>query len=451
MTSNRTSVVMLGMTKRELLTRISQFTLMAGAASLMGSRAFAQDSYQSPPADGPRLSLRVATNYAGNASAARPLNAVFDKFRADYPNISLSHEATPGYDHETKIKLDATSNRLPDVFSFWRMDPSFGLNQIADAGLLADLTEWTAADPFFENLFDESSWNTATRNGVVYGVPAQVFYIWFVANKAVFDRAGVAIPSTWDELVAAGRALKAAGELPWAINTGSDSMGARVYNYVMNRQLGNERAIAIHSGAEQADNPDMLRAVTLVRDLLTGNTPSDGISMANDMPYAKYINVDRGAMFMDGSFRLQSIDPAVADNMVVMDFPLIPDGAQAELSVERDLTSLWYSSARSWADEEKRPYVQELIRRVSSRESALRLTEDAKIPMAQQDIGANPEILGRLAVETSERAFAVPGNRWVPRLMTPEQRSRFEPLMSELIEGKHTPEQYVAQFSAIFS
>jgi raffinose/stachyose/melibiose transport system substrate-binding protein len=214
MTRKSKSGLVPGLTRRRLLTRMSQFALVSGGIGLMGPRAFAQDSYASPPADGPSLSLRIASNYAGATSAAGPLNAVFEKFRADYPNISLSHEAAPGYDHQTKIKLDATSNRLPDVFSFWRMDPSFGLDQIADSGLLADLTEWTSSDPFFENLFDDSSWATATRNDVVYGIPAQAFYIWFIANKAVFDRAGVALPTTWEELVAAGPALKAAGELP---------------------------------------------------------------------------------------------------------------------------------------------------------------------------------------------------------------------------------------------
>ena len=40
---------------------------------------------------------------------------------------------------------------------------------------------------------------------------------WVWANKAVFDKAGIAEPKSWDELIAAGDKLKAAGVIPLAI------------------------------------------------------------------------------------------------------------------------------------------------------------------------------------------------------------------------------------------
>lgn len=40
---------------------------------------------------------------------------------------------------------------------------------------------------------------------------------WVWANKAVFDKAGIAEPKSWDELIAAGDKLKAAGVVPLAI------------------------------------------------------------------------------------------------------------------------------------------------------------------------------------------------------------------------------------------
>lgn len=40
---------------------------------------------------------------------------------------------------------------------------------------------------------------------------------WVWANKAVFDEAGIAEPKSWDELIAAGDKLKAAGVVPLAI------------------------------------------------------------------------------------------------------------------------------------------------------------------------------------------------------------------------------------------
>jgi glucose/mannose transport system substrate-binding protein len=40
---------------------------------------------------------------------------------------------------------------------------------------------------------------------------------WVWANKAVFDKAGIAEPKSWDELIASGDKLKAAGVIPLAI------------------------------------------------------------------------------------------------------------------------------------------------------------------------------------------------------------------------------------------
>ena len=141
-----------------------------------------------------------------------PTRGIAKKFLEDYPNITIDIEETPGNDHQTKIKLDASSDRLPDIFNYWRMDPVFGLDQIVDAGKIADLTEWTKTDPFFKELDDEAAWRTASRKGKVYGLPLTMFFVQFLANKDVLERGGVPqAPNTWDELVAAMKTLKAKG------------------------------------------------------------------------------------------------------------------------------------------------------------------------------------------------------------------------------------------------
>jgi hypothetical protein len=35
--------------------------------------------------------------------------------------------------------------------------------------------------------------------------------------------------------------------------------------------------------------------------------------------------------------------------------------------------------------------------------------------------------------------------------MSPEQRSRFEPLLSEFLNGKHTPQAFVERLGTIFT
>lgn len=397
------------------------------------------------------LALRFATNYVGVHPMTKVVRGLIAEFIRDYPAISVAIEETPGNDHQTKIKLDASADRMPDLFNYWRLDPGFGLDQIARAGKLADLSEWTKTDPFFQGLFDEAAWRTASLDGKVYGVPVLMFYVEFLANRAVFERAGVAMPTDWASLLSGVKALKAKGELPWAISIGNDSQGGRIYNYVVNRMVGNPRALRMHAGQEPINVPEMVTAAGLLRELVVGNIPADAISINNDAVYAKYVNSGRGALVMDGSWVTPTIKPEVQATLEVLPFPLLPGGAQTERNVERDLTSLWYVSAKSMRDDVRRPYVQELVKRLASREAAKRYAEQAQQQIPTLAVDVDVAKYGRVALQAQTMAMSVPANKWIPSVMTPARRSKFEPLLGEFLSGDHTTEVFVAGLGRIFA
>ena len=427
---------------------------LAGGIMGAGLRpAAAQEAWFAPPPAGDTrpLALRFATNYVGVHPMGPAVRRRIAAFTAKYPHVSVAVEETPGNDHQTKIKLDASSNRVPDVFNYWRLDPGFGLDQIARAGKLADFSGWKAADPFFRGLFDDDAWRTASLDGKVYGIPALMFYVEFLANRAVFDRAGVAIPADWEGLLAAVKALKAKNELPWAISIGNDSEGGRIYNYVVNRSLGNERALRMHSGREPIDVPEMVQAMARLRELVVGYTPADAISITNDSVYAKYVNTNRGGLIIDGSWVTPSIKQSVQDNLVVLDFPLIPGGAQTQRNVERDLTSLWYASAQSVDDTARRPYVLELIRFLGSRDAARSYAEDANQQPAALGADIDEAKYGRVSKEAQKLATSAPANKWIPSVMTPTQRSQFEPALGQFLLGKTETAAFVSKLGTIFA
>lgn len=430
-------------TRRSLLATLATGTFATGLP-------FGEAHAAPPPQPAQPFGLRFATNYAGVHPMAKVVRGLLGEFTHDYPTIGISVEETPGNDHQTKIKLDASSDRMPDVFNYWRLDPGFGLDQIARAGKLADLTDWTRTDPAFQDLFDDYSWRTATLDGKVYGVPVIMFYVEFLANRAVFERAGVALPTDWTSLLATVRALKAKGELPWAISIGNDSQGGRIYNYVVNRIVGNPRALRMHSGQEPINVPEMVTAATMLRDLVVGFIPSDAISINNDAVYAKYVNSGRGALIIDGSWITPTIRPEVLDNIEVLSFPLLPGGVQTERNVERDLTSLWYCGAKSMRDDARRPYVQELVRRLSSRAAEKQYAEQAKQQIPALGVSVDESKYGRVAFQAQTLALSMPANKWIPSVMKPAQRSKFEPLLGEFLSGDHTPAAFVARLASIF-
>jgi hypothetical protein len=137
--------------------------------------------------------------------------------------------------------------------------------------------------------------------------------------------------------------------------------------------------------------------------------------------------------------------------MVVLSFPLIPGGTETQQSAERDLTSLWYVSAKAMADADRRPYVQELVRRLSSRAAEKTYAEEGRQPIAALGVQVDPAKYGRLAWAAQTQALNTPADKWIPSVMTPTRRAQFEPLLGEFLSGKYEPKVFVANLGQIFS
>ncbi len=397
-----------------------------------------------------KMTIRWATGASGATDPMGIISrSICAKFMADFPNITVEQEETAGNDHQTKIKLDASSDRLPDAFTYWRLDPVFGLDQIVNAGKIADLTDWTKTDPYFKDLFDDGAWKTASLSGKVYGVPRTMFYVQFVANKEVLDRAGVKLPSTWDELVAAVQTLSTKGELPWGANNKLDSHAQRIYNQVINRMVGNARALNMHAGKEPYNVPEIVNAAKLLQTLVIGKMPPDASALDQQAVIAKYINTGKAAFVIDGSFEIPLLDKAVQEKMVVLEFPLVPGGSQTEKNVERDLTNLVYVNGKSWSDPDRQPVVKELIKRFTSRDAGKRYSEEAQQPVPMRGVSLDPAKVGHLAVEGQKLAVERPQNKWIPSVMSPDVRAKYDPIVAEFLGGKYTPEKFVEETGKI--
>ncbi|WP_134701011.1 ABC transporter substrate-binding protein [Ammoniphilus sp. YIM 78166] len=406
-----------------------------------------ENKKEEPKKEGKPVELRFATNQT-EQTALPVISAVFDQYMKENPHVKIKVEQAPNYDLQTKIQLDATSGRLPDFFQYWRPDPAYGLDKMIAAGLIADLTEF-ANQPDIKGLFDETAWNTATVDGKVRGIPLLMFYIHILANKEVFESAGVKIPETWDEMLTAMDQLKGKGIIPWGATIKGDH-GVRLFDYVFSAHLTNDRALNMFAGKEPIDIPEVVAAAKDLQKLVVGNIPEDSIAIEYDALYAKYINTGKAALVIDGSFRTSSIDKAMEDKFQVIHFPIIPGGAQTETRIEKDLTTLFYSSAKAWDDPDKRPHVEELLKRLVSRESAKKYAEDQKQPIPTLGVEIDGSKLGPIASEAQALALSVKGNVWIPKVMQPEKRKKWEPMLAEFLNGKYTPEEFVKKMHDIF-
>ncbi len=90
--------------------------------------------------------------------------------------------------------------------------------ELIEAGLLQDLTDVAEAEGWKDIIKPISLLDACTYEGKIYCAPVNIHsWQWLWLSNAAYAKAGVPVPTNWDEFVAAGPALDAAGIIPLAM------------------------------------------------------------------------------------------------------------------------------------------------------------------------------------------------------------------------------------------
>jgi len=90
--------------------------------------------------------------------------------------------------------------------------------ELVEAGLMRDLSDVAAEGNWAEIVRPSSLLDSCTLDGKVYCVPVNIHsQQWLWLNNSVFENAGLAVPTNWDEYVAAAPKLEEAGIVPLAM------------------------------------------------------------------------------------------------------------------------------------------------------------------------------------------------------------------------------------------
>ncbi len=101
--------------------------------------------------------------------------------------------------------------------------PSF-LDEVIDAGLLAELNP---AD-YKDYGIIQGALGRFSKDGKLYGLARNTDVMAFYYNKSMFEKYGVKVPETYDDLLAAVNTFKAAGVIPLSM-MGSDKWPLSIY------------------------------------------------------------------------------------------------------------------------------------------------------------------------------------------------------------------------------
>lgn len=135
-------------------------------------------------------------------------------------------------------------------------------------------------------------------NGTLKSVPYQPSTFLMMYNKDAFDKAGIkAVPTTWDEFMAACESLKTAGIIPLTVD---DAYMAAFFGYMADRVVGFDTTKAIAAG--DFGNAAVLETATVIEDMVKKGY-IDPRAAANIWP-AGQSNIADGsvAMYLNGTW-----------------------------------------------------------------------------------------------------------------------------------------------------
>ncbi len=169
-----------------------------------------------PAASGP-VTIHILTMDQAGLKPAE-IDQIARDFEAKNPNIKVSMEYLD-YDH-VHDKIVTGMAAKPPAYDAAMIDVIWP-DEFIKAGYLLDVTKRVTPD--MKSGIFPASWNGVTRNGKIYGMPWLMDVKYFMYNKDMLQKAGIANPpATWEELVDQAKTIKDKGitEFPiiWSWN-----------------------------------------------------------------------------------------------------------------------------------------------------------------------------------------------------------------------------------------
>jgi len=252
-----------------LLVLVMVLSLAACGAKEEAPAATEAPKADAPAAEAPAAAEKVEVNMIaaqyGNETADWWSNFVAE-FNAANPNINLVVDVVSWNDIYTVVNTRIANGQAPDllnidVFADYQAD-----------GLLLPAEEWCSAETyakFFPSFLAES-----VVDDVVWAVPDLASARALYYNADILEAAGVAVPTTWEELKAAAAAIKAYDPeiYPWGVDMTTDEGQACFAYYAWNNGGGFVDA----DGNWTLNSAENVEAVNFIVDLVnSGLTNTD--------------------------------------------------------------------------------------------------------------------------------------------------------------------------------
>jgi raffinose/stachyose/melibiose transport system substrate-binding protein len=159
-----------------------------------------------------------------NPAQVKIWDEVARAYEAAHPGVKVEMQFLENEAYKAKLPTILQSKDRPHVIYSWAGGV---LKTQIEAGVLEDITDQVKG---YSDTITPAALAAFTQNGRVYGLPIALSQVGFLYNKELMAKANVDATAikTWDDLLAAVKALKAAGVTPIVVG-GADKWPLHFY------------------------------------------------------------------------------------------------------------------------------------------------------------------------------------------------------------------------------
>ena len=375
------------------------------------------------------------------------LERINAEFKEAHPNVEFAVESYQDQPWQEKARIYAAANQLPDLFKWWTYPNMIG--PFVRAGQVAKLNK---AD-FTGFGYLPGALESCEIDGSLYGIPASgdmwVLYI----NRGLFEKAGVPVPASWEDIIASVPKFKAQNITPLVTNGLEGWPLCIFFDYIAERINGDfsrtYNAIDRKGGVKYTD-PDFVRAARYVQDIVKAGVFNVNLTTSDYGDAQNQFLQERAAIYMMGSWEMgMAANPGFSqsfrDNLDVIKFPVIRGGKGTT-----DEAMLWFGgnfvvSAKSKNKNLAVEYIKFLAQRFGAYCWEIGAGFPAQIVTPQAgDSGVSKKLL-RFSADAKRISGAAPGLDYGKTNVFKEE---FQELIRQLCAQLITPEVFCQRLDA---
>lgn len=232
---------------------------------------------------------------------------IIDRYNTEYEGkYHVTPITTNLEEYDGKLNALIAAGQTPDCYI---CNPGPNMDVYVNAGAAADLTDiLTNQEADWYATFTDGIFERMTYDGKIMAVPTNFAAACVYYNTEIFETAGVEVPTTYDELLAACQKIKDAGYTPISCSAGTAWCLSMVAGYLCDRQGVDLNAIASHEANWTDEN--CIAAGEKLKEL-SQYFQETAAGDSNDQATANLYNGE-AAMLIQGSWAIAQTNPNAA-------------------------------------------------------------------------------------------------------------------------------------------